>query len=394
MYLFNVKCSIKEAEKPQGNLVARADLRVVAGVDDVGRDALAAGLLRVDDAELQLLVDEVVVVSAPGVHLVVFPKRVDEEGLHRLLLLHLDGVDGVHEVGVVEHDLRGLLGEVLADGIDEVCQAGVGQVLDVVHDGGTAGLDVVGELAHVGCLRRTVLGNHVEELLNLREVFELDLLDEQDVYLSHHVHRLQQVLAIVALLLEEGVEAVVDVVLEVSVGRHLGQDLLDDALVVGEDLVEGVGAEGIAREQIDEFAEGETAQVVRLHDAVKFRVLILEPHDAAAGEYDVETGVEIVALTELAGPVRLLEDLVDEEHATTVAVEFSSEVGDAVALKIEVVHVDIQALTVLYVEMFLGVLQQKGGLADASGALDADHAMGPVDLVHEGAADGGIGVLD
>jgi len=164
--------------------------------------------------------------------------------------------------------------------------------------------------------------------------------------------------------------------------------------MVGEDLIEGVWAEGIARQQVDEFAERESAQVVRLHDAVEFRVLVLEPHDAAASEDGLEVGIEVIALAELARPVRLLEHLINEEHSAAVAVEFSCKVGDTLALKIEVVHVDIQALLVLYIEMFLCVLQQKGGLADASRSLDADHAVGPVDLVHERTADGGIGMLD
>ena len=320
-YLFIFLPLIKKSQQPQRNLIACADLRVISGVDDVGRDALTAGRLRVDNAELQFLVDEIVVVSATGVHLVVFPQRIDEEGLHSLLLVHLDGVDGVHQVGVVEHDLRGLLGEVFIDRIDEVRQSGVGEVFDVVHHRGAAGLDVVGELAHVGRLRRTVLGNHIEELLDLREIFQFDLLDEQDVHLGHHVHRLQQVLAVVALLLEEGIEAVVDIVLEVFVGRHLGQDLLDDALVVGENLVEGVGTERVACQQVDELTERETAQVIGFHDAVEFGVLVLQPHHAAAREDDLQVRVEVIALAELDRPVRLFEHLVDEQHASRTATE-------------------------------------------------------------------------
>ena len=323
----------------------------------------------------------------------VFPQRIDKEGLHGLLPVHLDGVDGVHQVGVVEHDLRGLLGEVFIDGIDEVRQSGVGEVLDVVHHRGAAGLDVVGELAHVGCFRRTVLGNHIEELLDLREILQFNLLDEQDVHLGHHVHRLQQILAVVALLLEEGIETVVDIVLEVFVGRHLGQDLPGDALVVGEDLFEGVGAEGVVGQQVDELSEGEAAQVVRFHDAVKLGVLVLQAHHAAAREDDLQVRVEVIALTELVGPVWLFEHLVDEEYAPTVTVEFSCKVGDALALKIEVVHVDIQALLILYIEMILCVLQQKRRLADTARSLDADHTVGPVNLVHQRAADGGLGML-
>ena len=221
-------------------------------------------------------------VAATGVHLVVFPQRVDEEGLHGILLVDADRIDGVHQVGVVKHDLRRLLGEVLTCRVDEVQQTGIGEVLDIVHHRGATGLYVLSELAHVRRLTGTTLGNLVEELLDLREILELYLLDEQDVNLCHHVHGLQQVLAVVAVLLEEGVEAVVDVVLKVAGGGYLRQYLLDDALVVAEDLLKRVGAEGVARQEVDEFTEGEAAQVIGLDDAVElgfssFSRMTLEP---------------------------------------------------------------------------------------------------------------------
>ena len=172
----------------------------------------------IDDAELQFAVDQIVAVATARVHLVVLPHRVDEEGLHRLLLLYLDGVDGIEQVRVVEHDLGGLLGEVFADGVDEVQQSGISEILDIVHHGGARGLDVVGELTYVGRLLRAFLGYLVEEFLDLREILQFNLLDKQDVHLGHHVHGLQQVLAVVAMLLEEGIEAVMDIVLEIAVG--------------------------------------------------------------------------------------------------------------------------------------------------------------------------------
>ena len=57
------------------------------------------------------------------------------------------------------------------------------------------------------------------------------------------------------MLLEEGVEAVVNVILEILVGRSLGQNLLDDMLVILQNLLECVGLEVVARLQIDELAE-------------------------------------------------------------------------------------------------------------------------------------------
>jgi hypothetical protein len=43
--------------------------------------------------------------------------------------------------------------------------------------------------------------------------------------------------------------------------------------------------------------------------------------------------------------------------------------------------------------MLLGILKQKGRLADAARTLDADHTVAPVDLVHEGTAYWGIRML-
>jgi len=85
--------------------------------------------------------------------------------------------------------------------------------------------------------------------------------------------------------------------------------------------------------------------------------------------------------------------LVDEQHATTLAIELSCEIGDAVALKIEVVHVDVQALLVEYIEMLFGVLQEESGLADTARTLNADHTAVPINLIHKAATYWGIGML-
>ena len=43
--------------------------------------------------------------------------------------------------------------------------------------------------------------------------------------------------------------------------------------------------------------------------------------------------------------------------------------------------------------MFFGVLQQKCGFADATCSFDADHAVIPVNLVHQSATDRGVCML-
>ena len=102
--------SIEEAEEPKRNLVVAAShLGVVAGKDDVGvaLDALAA----VAHVNLDVSVDAVESVAAPLVDSVVAPERIDEVGLHDILLGNGRRVDGVDEIRVVKENRRGFLGE-------------------------------------------------------------------------------------------------------------------------------------------------------------------------------------------------------------------------------------------------------------------------------------------
>ena len=74
-------------------------------------------------------------------------------------------------------------------------------------------------------------------------------------------------------------------------------------------------------------------------------------------------------------------------------IEVARKVGNATPLKIEVVHVDVEALPVLRVEVPFGVLKEKCCLADTSRTFYTNHAVVPVDLIHKGAMDWCIDVL-
>jgi len=50
-------------------------------------------------------------------------------------------------------------------------------------------------------------------------------------------------------------------------------------------------------------------------------------------------------------------------------------------------------LLVLHVEVLLSVLQQEGGFSHATRTFDANHAVRPVDLIHERTANGRIDML-
>ena len=77
-----------------------------------------------------------------------------------------------------------------------------------------------------------------------------------------------------------------------------------------------------------------------------------------------------------------------------MAVEVACEIGDTLSLEVEVVHVDIQALFVEYIEVFFGILQEECGLSDPTRTFDTDHAVVPVDLIHENATNWSIDVLN
>ena len=293
--------SIEEAEEPKRNLVVAAShLGVVAGEDDVGvaLDAFAA----IADVNLDIAVDAVESVSAPLVDGVVAPEGVDEIGLHDVLLGDGRRVDGVDEIRVVKENRRGFLGETLVFLVNEVDESSFFEILEIVHHGGARSADLFGESTHVG---RGVLadGEQIEELLDALEVFELDLLDEQDVDFDHGVHRTQELLGEVAAFEEEGVVAVVEILLKILPGSHLGEDGLENALVVLEEFFEGVGAEVFSGLEIDEFAEGESVQPVLSGQRVEVGVVVFASAYRGGGIDDAEQGEVLIALDDLLAPI-------------------------------------------------------------------------------------------
>ena len=344
------------------------------------------------DAKTQMVVDEIAVVLVALVDEMILPQRVDEEGLHDFLRAAGDGIDGVHQVGIVHHHLRRFLGKLLSGIVDEVDQSGVGKVFDIVHHCGAAGVDLVGEFTDIGCLR-PIEGQKIEELLDLGEVFQFYLLDEQDVHFRHHVHGLEQILQEVSVFKEEGIEAMMEIILKEGRGIHSLDNVFCDRLVVAHDLVQGMWRKVSMGLEVEIFPKGEPTKVVAFHHAIELRILFFEPHDAGSGENDLQLGIFVVALAQLATPVGLLKHLVDEQHLTTLTDKFSGKVGDATPLEIEVVHVDIQTFMVVATEMLFGVLQQERRLSHTSCALNANEPVGPVNLVHKDASNRGIGVV-
>ena len=185
----------------------------------------------------------------------------------------------------------------------------------------------------------------------------------------------------------------VQIVLKMVERAHLREDALDDVLVIVDDVVERIGGEVVSCLQIEEFTEGESAQIIGLHNAVQLGVFLLQSHDGRTSEDNLQAWVSIVAKAQLATPVGVLKHLVNQQYSTSTSQELACKVGNTTTLEVEVIQIDIQARTIA-TEALLGILQQEGCLAHATRALDAYQAGIPIYLVHQIATDkGGTDVL-
>lgn len=171
------------------------------------------------------------------------------------------------------------------------------------------------------------------------------------------------------------------------------EDLPDDMIMIIDDIFQGIRMEVIAGLQIQELTEREAAEVVAFHDTIEFGVLLFQPHDAGACEDDLQLREEVITTAELHAPVGFLEHLVNEEGLAAMVDEIAGKISNAVAMKIEVVHIHVQTRAVTDTELLLGILQQEGRLPYPSRTFNADKAVVPVDLIHKGATDRGVRML-
>ena len=146
------------------------------------------------------------------------------------------------------------------------------------------------------------------------------------------------------------------VVLEIPRGTGFWQYGLDNMLVVLEYLVERVWLEIIAGFQVKEFPKRETSQVVTLHDAVQFRILLFQPHYARPREYYLQLRIFVIACSQFLAPVGIFKYLVYQQHSTAIFHEISSEFRNAFALEVEVVHVGIETFSVIRTKFLFRVL--------------------------------------
>ena len=141
--------SIEEAQEPQRYLVVVTHLSIITDVVGIGVHPYFSLCMGIADAELTRAVDEIGLWFAALTDDMVFPHRVDEKGLHDRLLVDGNGIDGVHQVGVVHHNRRRLLGEFFAVGVNHIQQACVGKILRIVHHRCTAGVNLMRQLTDI-----------------------------------------------------------------------------------------------------------------------------------------------------------------------------------------------------------------------------------------------------
>src|SRR5574344_534904 len=118
------------------------------------------------------------------------------------------------------------------------------KVFYIVHHCGTTSLNVMGQLAYIGCLR-TVYCQQIKKLFNLCKVLQFYLLDEKDVHFGHHVHGLQKVFREISVFQKEWIETVVNIILEIFHRTNLWQDGLDDMFMVIQNFIQRISAEVI-----------------------------------------------------------------------------------------------------------------------------------------------------
>ena len=78
---------------------------MISGVERATDIAAFVCCQGVGDAETHLVVDKITVVFVALIDEMVLPQRVDEEGLHDFLRAAGNGVDRIHQVGIVHHHL-------------------------------------------------------------------------------------------------------------------------------------------------------------------------------------------------------------------------------------------------------------------------------------------------
>ena len=198
-------------------------------------------------------------------------------------------------------------------------------------------------------------------------------------------------------LQEERIVAMVEIVVEIIQRFDTLANTMSNVDMMMQNILERIDRQFQAQSDIEILAEAESAEVVWVDDRGKVLVVLDQSHDGRGSKDDVEVGISVVALRQLARPVGVLERLVDEEGVATRLYKLACKFDQRVLGEVKVVEIDIERSLAEFgvgSAQFLGIVEQEVGLADASSALDSNQSVAPIDFVHQDAPSGHLHMLD
>jgi len=200
------------------------------------------------------------------------------------------------------------------------------------------------------------LRDQVEQAAQFRQVALLDLADVEHVDLEGHVHHLEQVLGIVALLEEEGVEAVMKVVVEILAGVDLVADVAGDEMAITHEHIEAEGLQVEAGLEVEVFAEREASEVITLYNIVQLWILFFQAHHATTCKDNLQLWISVIAKSQFFAPIWLFEYLVYKQNFSTTTYKFASKFCYTFTLKIEIIHIYVKAPTITCAKFLFCIL--------------------------------------
>ena len=180
--------------------------------------------------------------------------------------------------------------------------------------------------------------------------------------------------------LVERIEAGAEIAFEEGQDFGLGGKRGGDGAVVGQEGLQGDGSTGVDAFEDEEFAEGEAVEGVGGLAAGEVGLGALDVEEGRAAVDDAEGRELVVEVLDLDRPVGEAVDFVEKKGGEAVGVEVNGEIFQAAGREPEVVEARVEGGGRADPEGFAEVLEHEGGLAGAAGTLDADQAVGPVDL--------------
>ena len=381
--------SVEEAEEPEGDAVGAADFEVVEGEVGIGGVGdLAEGLAGAADLEEVTVVDEEIAARGVGEDVPGGAELVEEEGFAEGAGVGARD-DGGHEVGVVAIDFAGggeLLEGFPAGGGEKGEKAGALEGVEHFEPLFAVGAELAVELFHFGRLGGGG-GQDGEHAARLADGGGLDVLDFGVVDFEGLVGGLDDAgKVVVRFFLVEGVVAAEAVGFEVLQDGEAGADGAGEGDVTGEEAVEGDGGEVEEAFEGEIFAEREAGEGVGGLAAGEVGPSFFELEEGGAGVDDGEAAEVVVEALDEVLPVGDLVDFVEEEVGAAVAEVVLGEGVDLAGVHPDVVEGDVEGFS--GAEGLLRTLEHERGLADATGAFQADEACRPVDLSIEGPFEG------